>query len=238
MCSKICILGGGFVSSALARHLGPSARVVPRSELDLVNSDAVDSFFEQATWEHVILCATVGGSRLVPDPEDTVERNIRMFLNVEAHCSKFKKMIWFSSGAYKNPKSRYGLSKRILERISAGHSNIFCLRIFGCFGVDELPSRFLSTCVREGKVTISDDRYFDMVSVWDLCRVVDHVLGTPTENGPIDIVYPEKWKLSELAHMVGAVPTITGTSADDYTGTCGIDFLTFEPMPCCGPSKV
>lgn len=231
MYARICILGGGFISGALFRYFGDVACVVPHSELDLTDVDAVSRFFSLHNFDYVILCGSVGGSRFVSDPIDTVEKNIRMFMNVEAQSSKFKKLIWFSSGAYTNTKSRYGFSKRILERIwETSPKNVFCLRIFGCFGVGELPSRFLSTCIRDGEVRIETDRFFDMFAVNDLCRVVEHVLHNEVENKLIDVVYAKKWKLSELATMIGAIPIVNGFSNESYTGESSINFLEFEPM--------
>jgi nucleoside-diphosphate-sugar epimerase len=169
----ICILGGGFIALSLAEYMGERAFIVRRAQLDLTNYKFVKTFFEKNEQiTAVILCATVGGSRLEPDPEDTVERNLRMFTNVQSNLNG-RKMIWFSSGAAFMENSRYGYSKRIQERLS---DNATCIRIYNCFGKKELPSRFIATCIREKSVIIPDDRYFDFFYIEHLYKVIDSVL--------------------------------------------------------------
>ena len=231
---SVCILGGGFISKNLARYFGSKSRVVRQSELDLTNVLSVNDFFMNNEFEYVILCATVGGSRLVPDPPDTVEKNVRMYMNVSSNSRKFKKMIWFSSGAaYYKETSAYGLSKFIQERLcTTANENIYGLRIFGCFGPDENSSRFLSTCVREGHVDIDEDRYFDFFDVHDLGRVIDYIFENEISQKIIDAVYPSLYKLSDLAKMVGATGTFKKNTERKYTGSkCDLNFMKFEPLP-------
>jgi len=231
---SVCILGGGFISKNLARYFGSMSRVVRQSELDLTNSRSVNEFFINNEFEYVILCATVGGSRFVPDPPDTVEKNVRMYMNVSSNCHKFKKMIWFSSGAiYNKSASSYGLSKFIQERLcSISLENIYGLRVFGCFGPDENSSRFLSTCVREGHVDIEEDRYFDFFDVHDLGRVIDYIFKNEISQKIIDTVYPSWYKLSDLARMVGATCTVKYDTESNYTGSkYDLKFMEFEPLP-------
>ena len=231
---SVCILGGGFISKNLARYFGSRSRVVRQSELDITNSWSVDNFFMNNEFEYVILCATVGGSRLAPDPLDTVERNLRMYINVSSNSHKFKKMIWFSSGAaYNKASSRYGLSKFIQEQLCANSpENIYGLRVFGCFGPDEISSRFLSTCIREGHVDIEEDKYFDFFDVHDLGRIIDYIFENQISQKIIDTVYPSWYKLSDLAKMVGATCTVKKNSDSNYTGSkYDLKFMDFEPLP-------
>ena len=227
---SVCILGGGFISKNLARYFGSRSRVVRQSELDLTNSQSVNDFFMNNEFDYVILCATVGGSRLVPDPPDTVEKNIRMYLNVSSNNHAFKKMVWFSSGAAYNLASPYGLSKFIQEKLCT--ENIYGLRVFGCFGPGEISSRFLSTCIREGHVDIEEDRYFDFFDVRDLGRVIDYIFENEISQKIIDTVYPSWYKLSDLARMVGATCTVKKIAYSNYTGSkYDLKFMEFEPLP-------
>lgn len=231
---SVCILGGGFISRNLARYFGSKSRVVRQSELDLTNAVSVNDFFINNEFEYVILCATVGGSRLAPDPPDTVEKNVRMYMNVSSNSHKFKKMVWFSSGAvYNKASSSYGLSKFIQERLcTTSYENIYGLRVFGCFGPDEISSRFLSTCVREGHVDIEDDRYFDFFDVRDLGRIIDYIFENEISQKIIDTVYPSWYKLSDLAKMVGATCTVKQDTGGNYTGSkYDLNFMEFEPLP-------
>jgi len=229
---SVCILGGGFISKNLARYFGSRSRVVRQSELNLVNTEAVNEFFGCNKFDYVILCATVGGSRLEPDPPDTIERNLLMYINVCTNRHLFKKIVWFSSGAVRNLKSLYGLSKLVQEHMYTTPGNIYCLRVFGCFGLDELPSRFISTCIREGHVDIEEDRYFDFFDVRDLGRVIDYIFENEIQPKIMDTVYPTSYKLSEVAEMVGATCTVKGFNGSNYTGNkSDLNFMDFEPLP-------
>lgn len=230
---RIAILGSdSFIGQHLVKHFGTPVTAVTHKELDLTRFEDVKEYFDKhLEFEYVILCATVGGHREKEDPEDTVEQNLRMFMNVVSFAHRFKKVIWFSSGA--DQSSRYGFSKRVMERLSILERNVVCLRIFGCFGVGERSSRFLSTCIREGHIDIEQDRYFDYFSVKDVCRVVEQCFIKQKVPWRIDLVYKEKYTLSQLAEMIGATCTVQSESTNEYTGIRGqLDCfnLEFEPM--------
>jgi len=221
----ICILGGGFIARNLQKHFGVGSRVVERDELDLTQFDKVRDFFDTNTFDHVILSATVGGSRLKEDPLDTVEQNLRMYTNVKTF---YKTFIWFSSGA--PVTTRYGYSKHLQELLT---TDDYCLRIYNCFGDDELPTRFISTCKREKHVVIDADRRFDFFHVKHLAQVVEYIMTHGHSNHIINMVYPEKYKLSEIAKMLGATCTINGTSENDYIGEYNLpDGLKFTFSDC------
>ena len=69
------------------------------------------------TYDVVVHCAVIGGSRLKKDEGDVMWKNILMFENV---VRVFKgKLIYFSSGAALRgnpPTDPYGLSKWIIDR--------------------------------------------------------------------------------------------------------------------------
>ena len=106
-----------------------------------------------------------------------------------------------------------------------------CIRIYNCFGPNESSRRFISTCIREKKVTIPDDRYFDFFHVEDLFRVIELVINGTIQDKLFDAVYSKKYKLSEVARMIGAEPVITGTSDIDYVGDGStIEFMQFPEL--------
>ena len=140
-------------------------------------------------------------------------------------------MIWFSSGAALCKNTPYGFSKFIQEKLwEMAPKNIYCLRVFGCFGPDELPTRFLMTCIRDGHVHIKQDRYFDFFDIDDLCKTVDYIFKNQIREQIIDAVYPTKYKLSQLAEMIGASYNIEEEDlGNDYTGTSN-NLLEFDDM--------
>jgi dTDP-4-dehydrorhamnose reductase len=93
---RVCILGvGGFVGKNLVRDTDWVG--VTRQDLDLTNQDAVEDYFKSHTYDVVIHCAVIGGSRLKEDDGDVTHKNLLMFENV---VRVFKgKLLYFSSGA-------------------------------------------------------------------------------------------------------------------------------------------
>lgn len=229
--NDVCILGaGGFVGSNLARHFGARACALSRCELDLLDQSAVDAFFSNRTFNCVFHCAVRGGSRLSSDQADVFHDNLRMFETVVKHSHKFEKFVYFSSGARFDrssvsvgsiPSDFYGFSKYIIEKRAEALPNLCILRIYGCFGVGEPSTRFLTTCLRDKTVKIAHDCYFDYVWIEDVCEVAERYADSPFGFWPrtADLVYAEKMKLSELAELTGARYEIeNNVLGQSYTG--------------------
>jgi len=194
----ICVLGSdGFIARNLVKDLGASG--VGRRDLDLLDSEAVDAFFNSNTFDVVIHCAATGGSRLKKDDPDVFFRNVMMFENVARHAEKFKRLVWFSSGAALYARDTpYGFSKHICEKLAGMIPNCQVFRIYGCYGADEPPTRFISSCLR-GHVHIEENRYFDFFWVGDIHKVVTNF--TECDGKVRDLVYKTKWKLYDIAKM-------------------------------------
>jgi len=206
------VLGAhGFIGKNLCR--GTSWFGVTRGDVNLLNQEDVQKYFDTHTYDVVIHCAVVGGSRLEKDASDVLYKNILMFENV---ASVFKgKMLYFSSGAALRgnpPTDPYGLSKWLVDRRIETIPNAHSLRIWGCYGPGELPTRFSAVCARDGHVVIERDRYFDFIDVEDVRRIVcEYVRGERTDK-EYDLVYPEKLLLSQWAEKFGAIWEVKDTS--------------------------
>lgn len=209
---KVCVLGsGGFVGKNLIQGMNWTG--VTRQELDLLDQEAVEKYFNTHEYDVVIHCASVGGSRLKNDEGEVIYKNILMFENI---VRVFKgKLICFSSGAALRgtpPTDPYGLSKWIMDRRIETIPDAYSLRIWGCYGPGELPTRFSAVCKREGHVVIDKDRYFDFVDIEYVRKIVfDYVHGYLTEK-EFNLVYPEKLLLSQWAKKFGATYEITDNS--------------------------
>lgn len=202
---KVCVLGaGGFVGKNLVHNM-ENWTGVTHQELDLVDQQAVEEYFKTHTYDVVIHCAVVGGSRLVKDDGWVTHKNLLMFENV---VRVFKgKLIYFSSGAALRgtpPTDPYGLSKWIIDRRIEIIPNAYSLRIWGCYGPGELPSRFSAVCKRDGHVVIDKDRYFDFVSIEYVRNVVFNYVHGYLSDKEYNLVYPEKLLLSQWAERFGA----------------------------------
>ena len=201
---RVCVLGAnGFIGKNLCR--GTSWIGVTRDVLNLLNQEEVQKYFDTHAYDVVIHCAVVGGSRLEKDGSDVLYKNILMFENV---ASVFKgKMLYFSSGAALRgdpPTDPYGLSKWLIDRRVETIPDAHSLRIWGCYGPGELPTRFSAVCARDRHVVIGQDRYFDFIDVEDVRKIVgEYVTGQRTDK-VYDLVYPEKLLLSQWAQRFGA----------------------------------
>ena len=201
---KVCVLGSnGFIGKNLTSRCGWVG--VTRQELDLTNQKAVEDYFNTHEYDVVIHCSVIGGSRLKSDEYDVTHKNILMFENV---VRVFKgKVLYFSSGAALRgnpPTDPYGLSKWIIDRRIETIEDAYSLRIWGCYGPGELPTRFSAVCKEKGHVVIEKDKYFDFIDVEDVIKVVcDYVQGKRHDK-EYNLVYPEKLLLSQWAERFGA----------------------------------
>lgn len=214
---RVCVLGAnGFIGKNLCR--GTSWIGVTRDVLNLLNQEEVQKYFDTHAYDVVIHCAVVGGSRLEKDGSDVLYKNILMFENV---ASVFKgKMLYFSSGAALRgdpPTDPYGLSKWLIDRRVETIPDAHSLRIWGCYGPGELPTRFSAVCARDRHVVIGQDRYFDFIDVEDVRKIVgEYVTGQRTDK-VYDLVYPEKLLLSQWAQRFGATWEIEDPSRLDVS---------------------
>ena len=202
---RVCVLGaGGFVGKNLIRDTDWVG--VTRQDLDLTNQLEVEEYFKTHEYDAVIHCAVVGGSRLKPDDGEVLYKNLLMFENVARVFNG--KLIYFSSGAALRgdpPTDPYGLSKWLIDRRIDAIPNAYSLRIWGCYGPGELPTRFSAICKREGHVVIERDRYFDFIGIEDVKDIVrQYVFSKRMMPKCCDLVYPEKKLLSQWAEVFGA----------------------------------
>ena len=201
---KVCVLGaGGFVGKNLLR--GTNWIGVTHNDLDLTDQKAVEYYFKTHDYDVVIHCAVIGGSRLKPDGGDVIHKNILMFENV---VRVFKgKVLYFSSGAALRgnpPIDPYGLSKWIIDRRIETITDAHSLRIWGCYGPDELSTRFSAVCKEKGHVVIDKDRYFDFIDIEDVKKIVQEYVTGSIDKKEYNLVYPEKLLLSQWAERFGA----------------------------------
>jgi nucleoside-diphosphate-sugar epimerase len=207
---KVCVLGaGGFIGKNILH--GTDWVGVTRRDLDLTDQRAVEKYFREHNYDVVVHCA----ASIDQVSRETVYKNIIMFENV---VRVFKgRLIYFSSGAALRgspPSGPYGLSKWMIERRIETMPNAYALRIWGCYGPGELPSRFSAVCKREGHVVIDRDRFFDFVSMDTVREIVQqYVTSKKSLVKYCDLVTGEHpLLLSEWAEKFGATWEVKDTS--------------------------
>jgi dTDP-4-dehydrorhamnose reductase len=201
---RVCVLGaGGFIGRNLLKNTDWVG--VTRHDLDLTDQCAVEKYFDEHEYDVVIHCAVIGGSRLKQDDGDVAYKNILMFENVVRVFNG--KLIYFSSGAALRgnpPTDPYGLSKWVIDRRIETISDAYSLRIWGCYGDGELPTRFSAVCKREKHVIIDKDRYFDFIDVKHVKCIVKQYVDGEIHDKEFDLVYEKKLLLSQWAEKFGA----------------------------------
>lgn len=246
---RILITGGnGFIGRYLKQHLSAQHDVTAPSskELDLTDSNAVREFFKDQYFDAVIHSAVRGRNNVTEKSADVCSEIISMFENLFEHSQHYNKFIQFGSGAEFGldstidnaheddilncyPQESYGLGKNIIARAIRVIPNFFTLRLFSCFDPSETDNRLLAkfkkTVEAEQIFKIDQDRYVDFVSLRDIAIVVDAVLNNEITDNDINVVYQQKWLVSDILKKYCEVNgvnanqiVVTETNDKNYTG--------------------
>ena len=238
---KIAVLGAnGFVGRNLSTHLEQTHEVVcvTRQTLDMLNPIAVHEFLKANMFDVILNCAAV-----MTDAKtlDDARNNLGIFMNFYSNSSLFKKFINTASGAEFDrsrsidfahesqifaavPTDSYGWGQNVKSRICAQTLNYYNIRIFNCFGPGEQASRIFPVYLKNNKIEITNDRYFDYFSIQDLKKVVQHCIENDWPINDVNAVYKEKYKISEVITRFCRVKnkksniTILSESENNYTG--------------------
>lgn len=206
---KIAIVGAnGFIGRNVSRRF-PNTILITRKTMNIYNNEDVENFFKQHPVDWIIHCAVEGGSRLENDSKDVTYNNLKSYYSFARLGIP---MIYFSSGAAVcKPETPYGFSKLMIENMN--HPHVRIIRIFGCYGPYEKPTRF-TAAVSRGSVIIEHDRYFDFIHVNDLLDIVEKQMKS-SERKIEDATYPgSKMKLSDFARLHGAKYIIENDQMD------------------------
>jgi UDP-glucose 4-epimerase len=207
---RLLITGSsGFIGRNLKEQLSTQYSVTApsRSELDVLDEDAVQQFLQENNFDVVIHSATEKSNRAIQDTSNLVYRNCRMFFNLARNSDRYGKMLYFGSGAeydrrYYLPKMReeyfdthvpvdeYGFSKYICSKYTQTVNNIFDLRLFAVFGKHEVwQVRFISNAcckaVLDLSLTINQNVLFDYLHIDDLVKITNWFI----ENNPKEKCY-------------------------------------------------
>lgn len=206
---KILITGSnGFIGKNLHEGLSKDYEIYAPSkyELDLLNTKNVEKYLKENKFNVIIHSANTNSTRDKNVTEfEVLDRNLRMFFNLEKCKSYFDRMYYFGSGAeyginnYKPsmkenyfgkyiPSDPYGYSKYIMSKITEQDNNIYNLRLFGVYGkYEEWQRRFFSNvicmCIFELPIQIRQNVYFDYLYIDDLVEIMRwFIKNTPSKK--------------------------------------------------------
>lgn len=196
------------------------------SELDLTNDEAVTNYFDGHKVDYVIHCATfrpisIHNCHFV---DEELESNLRMFYALVAQSSRFKKMIYFGSGAEFDkskpivnvsecdfgksiPKNKYGLGKYIMNHYTQTSANIYNFRLFGTINQYERFTKNVisNLCVKAMKglpLQLCQDCRFSFVDINDIIPVLDYALPHDLKYHDYNLAMNDSFLLSELAEII------------------------------------
>ncbi len=222
---KVLITGAsGFLGRCLTRYLrGHDVTVANRQTMDLSDVSQVRKFLQQQKFDWIINCAVSGRDSVRTIDPAIMAQNLTMFTNLYTNLDTVSQgLITFGSGAEYGldrhvdqaletdiwnhaPTHSYGLSKNLISRMCSLHDRCWVIRVFGCFDPTEdaqRPIKKLSLYVQEQRpLIIEQDRWFDMISVTDLVKLIQYVMTGACGFQDINAVYGHKTRLSDILRL-------------------------------------
>lgn len=225
---KVLLTGGtGFIGRSILPILGRECSVdaPSRHELDIIDSQSVHDYFLSKRYDVVIHCANINPYRNPQNDkqENMFEYTLRGFFNIEREKKSYDKLFYIGSGAEYDkrkdisfvkegnigesiPHDPYGFAKYILNDKARSSTNIYNLRIFGCYGPTDAKGKFIRDaidCCFEGKaVSIRQNCLFDYMYVDDLGEIILRIINTPLAYHDYNICSGRRIALEDIAKIV------------------------------------
>ena len=232
---KILITGkSGYVASSLYDKLCDEYEVTTlgRSELDLSNSHAVNTWFTDKYFDVVIHTAITGGHRLFKDTNSVVDTNLKMYYNLLDNSRYYGKFINVGSGAeIYDTQSPYGLSKHIIRNSVLHHDKFYNIRVYNVFNENERDTRFIKSNVNKyinkESMVVYQDKRMDFFYFEDFVQLVKYYIESDALLKEIDCTYTESYYLSDVLKYINSLSEYsvdievlnTYSSEPDYVGT-------------------
>jgi len=256
----------GFIAKSIIPELEKKYKVIStnRATLDVLDETEVDNFFQANKVDYVVHTAASGGKRIHKNEERYFYENLKMYENLKKHRDKFKLMIVFGSGAEyckeenienvdeekfdnKEPLNHYGRAKQeITKSVININDNIYNIRIFNCFGVNEEPQRMIKNSIlkyiEKCGIIVHKNKEMDFFYVKDLYRIIDRLMS---EGGhkfkQFNACYMEKQTLLDVANKINNldnhdvdISLLDEEMDNSYSGngarlgSLGLEFIGFD----------
>jgi GDP-L-fucose synthase len=225
---QVLITGGnGFIGRNLREYLssikGYGVFAPSRSELDLLDADAVSRYIRANRIDAVFHAANTGGDRKHAARE-VLGRNLRMFFNVVRCRDSVERIIVCGSGAeydkriplvqvkeeefgVRIPADEYGFSKYIMSSYAQVAENVLSLRLFGVFGkYEDYESRFISNAIVKNllhmPITIQQNVFFDYLYIDDCVRLIEQFMKRKPKHSTYNLSSGTRIDLVTLANKI------------------------------------
>lgn len=227
---RIWISGGsGFIGSNIIPLLEEKYEILAprRSQVNMLAANEVSDFIRANDITAIVHCANPNPTKNALDLiVDMYEGSMKCFLNLYQCRNQVDKILYFGSGAEYGktadmvmieesafgrflPEDPYGQAKYQMNLLSQQASNVYNLRIFGCFGKGDHESKFITHCVnclrKNEQITIRKDCAFDYILVNDLAAVVDWFLQNQPKYKDYNVCSGKPYMLSEIAKMTSQI---------------------------------
>lgn len=233
---KIFLSGAsGFIGRNILERLGGKYEILApsHSELDLLGSGEVRRYLECNRFDVVIHTANTNDFSNKLTEYEILDRNLRMFYNLEKQNMLYGKMLYFGSGAQYDsqryiprmkedyfgtflPVDSYGFAKYTMSRIALQSRNVYDLRLFGVYGpYEQWQRRFISNAlcrvIKGMPITISQNVRFDYLHVFDLCRITEWFIENTPRHHAYNVCRGESVDLRSIAEYI---LRLTGSGAE------------------------
>jgi GDP-L-fucose synthase len=210
---KVLITGGnGYIAKSIYNALYKSydTTSITRKDFDLEDTQALNDWFKDKTFDIVIHTAIQGGSRLKTEDQSVIDSNLKMFNNLLINKDKFKKLISFGSGAeFIIPETFYGKSKSIINNIIQKESNFYNIRIFAVFDENELDTRFIKSnlirYINKEPMILHVNKLMDFFYMKDFINLIKYYIDNDNLPKQIDCSYKHKRSFVEIANYINTL---------------------------------
>lgn len=228
MSKKQILLTGssGFIGRNLREYLEHDYTLYAptHNELDLLDKNSVEKFFEKNRIDIVIHTANCNNTKRSVSEYEVIRSNLCMFYNLASCQADYEKMIYFGSGAEygKNrdlkdiceedfgaviPEDAYGLSKYVMAQEALKSEKIFDVCIFGVYGrYEEYNRRFISNAICRAlagmPITLSQNAMFSYLYMDDLSKIIHWFIENKPQAHRYNVTSDAPISLLELAKTV------------------------------------
>jgi len=209
---KILITGGnGYIATSLKTQLNSVCDIttISRTDFDLCDTDSLNSWFSDKTFDAVMHAAAAGGSRLKTENHSVRDQNLKMYRNLSENKSKFGRLIHFGSGAEFFHQTFYSKSKQEIAKAIQDTENFYNIRIFGVFDEDELDTRFIKANINrylnQEPMVIHTNRIMDFFYMKDLVSLVYYYITNLKPNKEVNCSYETKHTLKNIATLINSL---------------------------------